>query len=313
MIEVEFLFDNQLIAAVEKLIRDAKKELIVISPFIDLDHRIQDALREKQSKYDFELCVLFGKNEDNCYKSIKRDSLEFLKQFPNIEIRYNERLHAKFYQNDFQFIMTSLNLYDFSLAKNIEVGIISNHSAKGIIGKIADTTNTFISQGVDKIKENVLGMNNDLNPINKFQSIFNTSELKYKTKPIVADKDGIKGVFGGKTLNGFEVIINNFSDESRYNQFKKTETLSSNQESEKIIHVETPTKKTLSASQLSKILGVPQTEIISQMRGYGFIDGDNITSLGVSKGLVMKAYMGRDYIAYPEDLPEINKIKNKSI
>jgi hypothetical protein len=311
MIEVEFLFDNQLIAAVEKLIRDARKQLILISPFIDLDHRIRDALREKQSKHDFELCVLFGKNEDNYYKSIKRDSLEFLKQFPNIEIRHNDRLHAKFYQNDFNFIMTSLNLYDFSLAKNIEVGIICNHSSKSFIGKIADSTNILITQSVDKIKESVLGIDNDLDPMNKFQTIYLASELKYKTKPIIVDKDGIKGVFGGKTLNGFDVIVNTFSDDVKYSQFKKTESLS-NQELEKIIPVETQTKKTLSASQLSKILGVPQTEIINRMRACGFIDEDNITSLGLSKGLVMKSYMGRDYIAYPEDLPEINNIKNKS-
>jgi hypothetical protein len=312
MIEVDFLFDNQLIAAVENLIKNAKKQLILISPFIDLDHRIRDALREKQLKYDFELYVLFGKNEDNYYKSIKRDSLEFLKQFPNIEIRYNDRLHAKFYQNDFHFIMTSLNLYDFSLAKNIEVGIICTHSSKSIFGKIAYSTNTLISQGVDKIKESVLGMDNDLNPIDKFKTIFNASELKYKTRPIVTDKDGIQGVFGGKALNGFDVIVNNFPDDFKYNQSKKTETVLPDQKLEKIVPVETQTKKTLSASQFSKMLGVPQTEIISQMRACGYVDEDNITSLGLSKGLVMKNYMGRDYIAYPEDLPEINKIKNKS-
>jgi hypothetical protein len=40
MEEVSFLFDNQLIAALEKLIKDAKSKLVLISPFIDLDPRI---------------------------------------------------------------------------------------------------------------------------------------------------------------------------------------------------------------------------------------------------------------------------------
>jgi len=133
MADVQFLFDNQLIAAVESLIKNSKHRLLLISPFIDLDRRIQDALRDKISKHDFELLVLFGKNEDNYYKSIKKDSLDFLKQFPNVEIRYNDRLHAKFYQNDFDYIMTSLNLYDYSLAKNIEVGITGNFASKGLI------------------------------------------------------------------------------------------------------------------------------------------------------------------------------------
>lgn len=97
--------------------------------------RIRDALMEKIALHDFELLVLFGKNENNLYKSIKRDSLDFLMKFPNVEIRYCERLHAKFYQNDYDFIVTSLNLYDFSLAKNIEVGIKFSYSSKGILGK----------------------------------------------------------------------------------------------------------------------------------------------------------------------------------
>jgi hypothetical protein len=54
MAEVQFLFDNQLIAALENLIKNSKHRLVLISPFIDLDRRIQDALREKLSKHDFE-------------------------------------------------------------------------------------------------------------------------------------------------------------------------------------------------------------------------------------------------------------------
>ena len=46
--DIDFLFDNQLIAAVEKLIKDAKKNLLLVSPFIDLDARIMDALIEKK-------------------------------------------------------------------------------------------------------------------------------------------------------------------------------------------------------------------------------------------------------------------------
>ena len=63
--DVEFLFNTELIGAVEKLIRDSRKQLLLVSPFIDLDARIMDALNEKKEKYDFELNVLFGKNEDN--------------------------------------------------------------------------------------------------------------------------------------------------------------------------------------------------------------------------------------------------------
>lgn len=317
MADVQFLFDNQLIAAVENLIKNSKHRLLLISPFIDLDRRIQDALRDKISKHDFELLVLFGKNEDNYYKSIKKDSLEFLKQFPNVEIRYNDRLHAKFYQNDFDYIMTSLNLYDYSLAKNIEVGITGNFASKGLIGKVVDGTGTLIAQGVDKIGQDVFGMGHDVNPIEKFQTIFQDSELKYKTEPIIVDQDGIKGVFGGKKLNGFNIKVNTFSDGLKETKSNKSETASDVAQEIKSASkpepISSPSKKTQSASQLSKAFGVSQVDITNLMQQSGLINGDKITPAGLAKGLVMKNYMGKDYIAYPDNLPEFNKLKDKTL
>jgi hypothetical protein len=307
---VQFLFDNQLIAGVEKLIRESKNKLLLISPFIDLDRRIQDALREKITKHDFELRVLFGKNEHNYYKSIKKDSFDFLKQFPDIEIRYNDRLHAKFYKNDFDYIMTSLNLYDYSLAKNIEVGIICNFGKRGLIGKVVSGTENLIIQGVDKVGKDVFGMSNDVDPVEKFESIFNDSTLLFKTRPIVGDADGIKGIVGGKKLNGFNIELDNFNLLSGQNKLEGSSANVSPVKETNPSPAETLTgqaKKTQSASQLAKKFGVSQADIVNLMLKKGLIDGDQITPIGHGKGLVMKNYMGKDYIAYPENLPELNE------
>lgn len=312
MAEVDFLFDNQLIAALENIIKEAKHKLVLISPFIDLDRRIKDALLEKISKHDFEIQVLFGKNEDNIYKSIKKDSIEFLKQFPNIEIRYNDRLHAKFYQNDFTYMMTSLNLYDYSLAKNIEVGIACNYAKKGIIGKVLDGTGTMIANGVDKVGSDVFGMGMELNPIEKFQTIFEASELKYKTEPIIVDKNGISGFIGGKKLNGFNVKMDNLTSSYKEVKFAKMEPISTTTNEFKQTKNETfstASGKPQSASQLSKTHCIPASEITNLMQKSGFINGDKITSTGLLKGIVMKSYMGKDYIAYPDNLEELNNLK----
>jgi len=292
MEDVQFLFDNQLISEVENLIKNSKNKLLLISPFIDLDRRIQTALNEKIEKHDFELKILFGKNEDNYYKSVKKDSLDFLKTFPNVEIRYSESLHAKFYQNDYNYIMTSLNLYNFSLANNIEVGILGSHASKGIIGKALDSTDILISKGTDKIRQDVLGMGKDINPIEKFESIFKNAILKYKTEPKIIEKGGISGVFGGKKLDGYTVVIDELT-------IKNTQV-------PKIEITYNSTSKTLSASQLSKSMGVPQFEIINLMKKHGLVLNENITEKGFSKGLTLKSYMGKDYISYPENLEEFN-------
>lgn len=298
MPEVQFLFNTDLVAELVNLIKNADRKLILISPFIDLSQEVKSALDEHKSKHDFELIVLFGKNENNIYKSLKKDSFEFLKTFPNVDIRYNERLHAKFYQNDFDYIMTSLNLYDYSLAKNIEVGIKFNYSSKSVLGKVLNGTNNILIQGVDKIEEKVLGIGNkEIDPILEFEKIFANSEKKYKTEPIKIEKDDITGLFGAKKLHGFKVLYDNLAINSQNLKEYKTK-LNSNE-----------SIKTLSASQLSKKIGVSTFDINNLMQNKGLINGDNITKLGESKGIIMKQYMGKNYISYPENIEELNALK----
>jgi hypothetical protein len=311
--EVDFLFDEQLVAAVIKLIRTSKHKLLLISPYIDLDARVMDALNEKLELHSFELKVLFGKNENNYLKSIKKDSLEYLRKFPNVEIRYNERLHAKFYMNDYEFIMTSLNLYDYSLANNIEVGIRCQHSTKGIMGKAIDITAGVIGQGVDKVKQDVMGFEKVVGPIEKFQVIFEASHLKYKTVPNVIEKGGIQGMMGGKKLDGFTVACDELRSTQSLTPIASSMpavnySMSSSGKSETLVTPpQLPVSKCVSASQLSKALGVSSKEINSLMQSKGFIYNDTITQLGLSKGLIMKNYMGADYIAYPENMEELNE------
>jgi len=70
------------------------------------------------------ITIVFGKNENDPTRSINASDLEFFKQFPNIEIRYEKRLHAKYYANENAAIITSMNLYSFSQDNNIESGVL---------------------------------------------------------------------------------------------------------------------------------------------------------------------------------------------
>ena len=295
-LEGQFLFDNQLIAAVESLIRNSKNELILISPFIDLDKRIEDALYEKIEKPEFKLKVLFGKNERNIYKSIKKGSIDFLKKFPNVEIRYNERLHAKYFQNDTHFIMTSLNLYDYSLANNIESGFMVNYASKGILGKVIDSGNNLIAQGVDSVKNNVFGFeNNETDPLEKFKLIYENSDLKFKSEPILKVNKGISSFIGSKKIESINILVDELI---RVEKPSKHEPSSSGTNS----RVKSVEQKVHSASKICKLFGINQEMFISEMEKKGFLLKDKITELGYQNGLKIKNYMGRDYIAYPEEI-----------
>ena len=68
----------------------------------------------------------------------------------------------------------------------------------------------------EKVKQDVLGFGNkEINPLEQFQKIFESSELKYKSEPIKVEKDRITGFFGAKKLNGFNVIVDNLTIASK--------------------------------------------------------------------------------------------------
>ena len=302
-VEGQFLFDNQLIAGLENLIRTSKYDLLLVSPFIDLDSRIKDALKEKINNPNFKLRVLFGKNEGNIYRSIKNDSLEFLKQFPNVEIRYNDRLHAKYYQNDTHFLITSLNLYDYSLANNIECGFLVYHTSKGFLSKVYEGAEGLIDQGVSSIKSNLLGYeNNEIDPLDKFKLIYDSSELRYKSEAILRAKKGIGGFIGNKEIENKSVIVDTL------NQVEKT-IIKKSAKVKLDTEVESQTIKVLSSTKISKKYGVDTESFITLVEEAGYVKDNSITELGFSKGLVNKSYMGKEYIAFPENL--VYLIKNK--
>lgn len=66
---------------------------------------------------------MFGKNETEIKKSLSEADFAFFKKFPNISIIYVPNLHAKYYGNESQGLVTSINLYDYSFKNNIEFGI----------------------------------------------------------------------------------------------------------------------------------------------------------------------------------------------
>ncbi len=127
----KFLKGNELNTEIGKIFENAKDTLILISPYIKLHHRYTDELKSKVDNHKLSIIVVFGKNEKDLSKSLTLEDLNFFKQFPNIEIRYEKRLHAKFYANESSQIITSMNLYDFSQDENIEVGIKTEYTALG--------------------------------------------------------------------------------------------------------------------------------------------------------------------------------------
>lgn len=127
----KFLTGNGLNSELENLFENAEKQIILISPYIKLHDRYASTLRTKITDPKLEITIVFGKNEDDISKSMKQEDFNFFKEFPNIQIRYERRLHAKYYASENSAIMTSMNLYSYSQDNNIESGVMTEVTLLG--------------------------------------------------------------------------------------------------------------------------------------------------------------------------------------
>ena len=74
-----------------------------------------------------------------------------------VKMFYHENLHAKCYFNEFNLILTSMNLYDFSAVNNIEYGMIVDKASDGnLYDEIRDESFKLIDkQERDLILKNI--------------------------------------------------------------------------------------------------------------------------------------------------------------
>ncbi len=140
----KFIRGNELNTEVEKILENSIEQIILISPYIKLHDRYASVLKSKKENDKLAITVVFGKNEEDISRSMKQEDFEFFKQFPNIEIRYEKQLHAKYYSNETTAIITSMNLYSYSQDNNIEAGVLTK---SGLLGRnspkfISDLTTT---------------------------------------------------------------------------------------------------------------------------------------------------------------------------
>jgi len=91
----KFITGNELTEEVCDIIHKAKKQLLIVSPYIKLDDYFKVLFDKHKKNPELHLLVAFGKNEKNIQKSLKREDLNYFKDFPNVSIVYIPNLHAK--------------------------------------------------------------------------------------------------------------------------------------------------------------------------------------------------------------------------
>jgi phosphatidylserine/phosphatidylglycerophosphate/cardiolipin synthase-like enzyme len=117
----KFINTRKAVSEIEDLIKNAGEKLTLVSPYLKLSKDFKELLTYRNSK-DKITTVIFGKQELN------PDEMKFLQGLRFVILKYNEDLHAKCYTNDDKMVITSLNLYEFSMANNKEMGVLIDKS-----------------------------------------------------------------------------------------------------------------------------------------------------------------------------------------
>ncbi|WP_266203032.1 phospholipase D family protein [Pontibacter kalidii] len=115
----KFLRTSGISHKIEEIIINAKKELIIVSPYLKISNNLFERLKEK-SEEGIRISFVYGKS---ALSSAEREKIETLE---SIKIYYYQNLHAKCYYNEHEMIITSMNLYEFSEKNNREMGVLIN-------------------------------------------------------------------------------------------------------------------------------------------------------------------------------------------
>jgi hypothetical protein len=134
----KFITSKGLKEAIYDVIWNAERQLVIVSPFVKLNDYFKSLFEKHKHNWRVHILLVFGKNESEPKRSLKQDDFEFFKQFKNITIVYCNRLHAKYYANESEGVITSINLYDSSFENNIEFGI---HQKVDLLNSFGITSN----------------------------------------------------------------------------------------------------------------------------------------------------------------------------
>jgi hypothetical protein len=300
----KFLTGNELNTELEKIFEKADEQIILISPFIKLHDRFISTLRTKKDNDKLEIIIVFGKNEEDMSKSMKQEDFIFFKEFPNIQIRYERRLHAKYYSNEKSAILTSMNLYTYSQDNNIEAGVMTKAT---LLGNLAHNFMTNVT-GEDSF---------DRQAWSYFSRVIEQSDLLFHKKPHY--ESAMMGLTKKYKESKIEVdkLSEFFLDKPKFeSKYRKDYTEKKVFEVPKAtIQQTTPqlatlqttaNRKFLSATALSKEIGISSKDLICKIEKLNWIEKKNdewvVTILGQSKGAEVKKGQHGEYIAYPEIL-----------
>lgn len=115
---VEILSTNNCSSEIETLIKTTKKNLYLISPYIQLSSDLKSRLEQLDKNVPNVKVIIVTRTD-----KINDEDTTFFKTLKTVRVLPLHNLHAKCYMNEEFAIVTSLNLYEYSQKNNVELRV----------------------------------------------------------------------------------------------------------------------------------------------------------------------------------------------
>ena len=123
---IRILSTKGLAVQIRDIIREARKRVVLISPFLDEDSDIYNYLHELRGKSYMVPIFVITRTPEQVLKSHKKsqcNAIKKLSEIPDCFVHYCHDLHTKCYFNESDMIITSLNILSTSEENNFELGV----------------------------------------------------------------------------------------------------------------------------------------------------------------------------------------------
>ena len=102
---------------IEDIIRNAKKWLVLVSPYLKISRNFYERLKDADRR-NISITVVYGKDD------LKPEERAQLQKLENLSLYFCDNLHAKCFLNEECVVITSMNMYEFSEKNNREMGVL---------------------------------------------------------------------------------------------------------------------------------------------------------------------------------------------
>lgn len=160
----KYLRTSSITAELENLIREARKELYIISPYLKLSDNMKELLNDKERE-KVDVRIIFGKQE------LAPTEMSYLQNLKYVRLYFSKNLHAKCYLNENKMIIASMNLYEFSQQHNREMGILID---------TADENDKIVYEDASNDIESIMHNSEDFSYVQAPQKTLEDAELNDK-------------------------------------------------------------------------------------------------------------------------------------